>query len=107
MTCVNVALEHFYGPCDDDSKFVTYIIRNILGNVENLDLTMGEQKRDFIYIDDVIDAFEKIIQYGLSVGKGFFHYEIGTNLTFRIREFVTLVKKMSENVTIQRKYFKI
>ena len=97
MACVNIALEHFYGPYDDDSKFVTYIIRHILENVESLDLTPGEQKRDFIYIDDVIDAFDKIIHYGLSVKRGFFNYDIGTNRPFKIREFVTLVKKISKN----------
>jgi len=97
MTCVNVALEHFYGPFDDDSKFVTYIIRNILGNVSDIDLTMGEQKRDFIYVDDVIEAFEKIIINSPSAGKGFFHYEIGTNKTFRISDFVTLVKDLAGN----------
>ena len=51
--CINIGLEHFYGPNDDDSKFVSYIIHNLLNEVEKIDLTKGKQKRYFIYIDDV------------------------------------------------------
>ncbi|HTG80932.1 MAG TPA: NAD-dependent epimerase/dehydratase family protein, partial [Geobacteraceae bacterium] len=34
MTGINVALEHFYGPFDDESKFVTFIIRSLIKGVE-------------------------------------------------------------------------
>ena len=54
---INVALEHFYGPFDNDSKFVTYVIRKMLGNEDSIDFTLGLQKRNFVYIEDVIDAF--------------------------------------------------
>jgi len=97
MACINIALEHFYGPFDDKSKFVSFIIDNLLNNVDNLDLTEGRQKRDFIYIDDVVDAFVKIIQNIDSHDKGYFHYEIGTSCTIEIREFATLVKRLSHN----------
>jgi CDP-paratose synthetase len=97
MTCINVALEHFYGPYDNESKFVTYIIRNILANVEKIDLTGGKQKRDFIYIDDVVDAFIKIISHRDGSKSGFIDYEIGTAHTISIHDFVTLVKKITGN----------
>ncbi len=97
MHCVNIALEHFYGPFDDESKFVTHIVRSILANVEKLDLTRGEQKRDFIYIDDVVDAFLKIIKHSESLDKGYSNYEIGTNQAITINDFVTLVKRLSNN----------
>ena len=48
-----VALEHFYGPNDDSSKFITWVTRQCL-NGERLALTSGEQERDFIHIDDVV-----------------------------------------------------
>jgi CDP-paratose synthetase len=97
IVCVNVALEHFYGPFDDKSKFVTFIINSILNNVEKIDLTEGTQKRDFIYIDDVVDAFLKIIDNCKNVDKGYFHYEIGTNNTIEIREFVMMIKNIAKN----------
>jgi CDP-paratose synthetase len=97
MICVNVALEHFYGPHDDHSKFISHIIDCILNNAEKIDLTEGKQKRDFIYIDDVVSAFMTIIK---NIGKfknRFLNFEIGTGQSVEIRKFVTLVKKIAEN----------
>src|SRR5512146_292629 len=54
---LNLKLEHFYGPGDDDTKFTTHVIKSCLMNAPELKLTLGEQKRDFIYIDDVIAAY--------------------------------------------------
>jgi len=99
MACINVALEHFYGPLDDQTKFVTYIIRSLLQGVASIDLTKGEQRRDFIFIDDVTDAFVRIIKQSLGLRKGYFSYEIGTSNTIEIREFVTLVKKLVANTS--------
>ncbi len=97
MACVNVALEHFYGPNDNESKFVTFIIRSILNKVEKIDLTEGKQKRDFIFIDDVVDAFMRIITHGATLSKGYFNYEIGTDCNVSIRKFVTLAKELAGN----------
>jgi len=99
IKCINVALEHFYGPLDDETKFVTYIIHSILENSDKIDLTRGEQKRDFIYIDDVVEAFVKIINCHCSeLNKtGFKHYEVGTGHTIEIKKFVKLVKAIANN----------
>lgn len=99
MTCINVALEHFYGPLDDQTKFVTFIIRCLIQEVASIDLTQGDQKRDFIYIDDVTDAFVRIINHSLELQNGYFSYEIGTNNAVAIRELVTLVKHLVGNTT--------
>jgi len=96
-TCVNVLLEHFYGAGDDSTKFVTYIIHNLLKNVDKIDLTRGEQKRDFIYIDDVVDAFVKIINSLDNFNQDFYEFEIGTNYPLSIKQFVELAKQLSGN----------
>jgi nucleoside-diphosphate-sugar epimerase len=97
MTCVNCALEHFYGPFDDETKFTTFVLHQVLRNVDKIDFTLGEQKRDFIYIDDVVDAFIRIIKSCNSFGKGFRHYEIGTGKTTSIKEFVKLIQRLTHN----------
>ena len=96
-TCINVSLEHFYGPGDDATKFVTYIIHNLLKNVDKIDLTKGEQKRDFIYIDDVVDAFVKIINSLDNFNRDFYEFEIGTTHPLSIKQFVELAKQLSGN----------
>jgi CDP-paratose synthetase len=97
IACVNIALEHFYGPRDDETKFATHIIHSLLRNVDAIDLTAGEQKRDFIFIDDVVAAFMKIIKHCGRLREGFFHYEVGTGCTVAIREFVSRAKMLSGN----------
>ena len=96
-TCINVALEHFYGSGDDETKFVTYIVHNLLKNVDKIDLTKGEQKRDFIYIDDVVNAFVKIINSLDHFSRDFYEFEVGTNHPLSIKEFVELAKQLSGN----------
>lgn len=97
MTCINVEIEHFYGPSDDASKFVTYIIQQLIREVSTIPLTAGEQKRCFIYIDDVVNAFELLLSESSTRGAGFYNYQVGTTETIRIRDFVEKVKSLSGN----------
>jgi len=97
LMCFNVALEHFYGPGDDDTKFVTHLIRTLLKSEKEINLTSGLQKRDFIYIDDVINAFVLIINHSFNADGGFHKYEIGTGKPIKLREFVSIVKRLSAN----------
>ena len=60
-------------------------------------MTPGEQKRDFIYIDDVVSAFLLILDNCASKESGYFDYEIGTGDTISIRQFVELSKQLSGN----------
>jgi len=95
MVCINVALEHFYGPGDDKSKFVSSIIDSFLKQQEFLDLTPGFQTRDFIYVDDVISAFVAILSAPIAQSNGFKDFEIGTGNPIAIRHFVELVREIS------------
>lgn len=97
ITCINVALQHFYGSGDDTTKFVTYLVRNLLKNVDKIDLTKGEQKRDFIYIDDAVNAFVKIIELSGNFSRDFYEFEVGTSNPLPIKEFVELAKHLSGN----------
>jgi nucleoside-diphosphate-sugar epimerase len=97
LTCATVALEHFYGPGDDRTKFVTHLIQSLLSRVDHLDLTPGRQKRDFIYIDDIVSAFKVIIDASLGQSKGLHSYEVGTGEAIEISEFVKLVKELTDN----------
>lgn len=101
MVCVNVALEHFYGPQDDPTKFVSFIVKQLLECVGSINLTLGEQKRDFIFIDDIVSAFLLILGNSAFMGYGYYDYEIGTGDTISIRAFVELAKQLSGNTHTQ------
>lgn len=97
ILCLNVELEHFYGPEDDDSKFVTSIVHKLLRQVDKIDLTKGRQKRSFIYIDDAVEAFTRIIDHSDSLTKGFYNFQVGSLETVEIRKFVELTKELTSN----------
>ncbi len=101
MVCINVEIEHFYGPSDDRSKFVSHIIHSLLDKVDKIDLTPGEQKRCFIYIDDVVDAFVKIIKKSDSLENGYFNYQVGSEEPIEIRKFVEQAKALTGNTMSQ------
>jgi CDP-paratose synthetase len=99
LVSINVALHHFYGPGDDETKFATSIIRSLLFNSERIPLTLGEQKRDFIFIDDVLDAFKLIIKNIPQMSVSFHHFEVGSGETISVRKFAELAKELTHNTT--------
>lgn len=98
---MNLVLEHFFGPGDDPSKFVTYVLHELLNGAESIPLTKGEQKRDFIHIDDVVAAFETVLDHACRQGaaKGFYEYPIGTGEAVSIADFVTMARQLSGSRT--------
>lgn len=97
ITCINVSLQHFYGPGDDQTKFASFIIHSFLKNTKSIDLTLGEQKRNFVFIDDIISAFLLILKYAQKQKAGFYEFQIGTKANVSIKNLVLLIQKLSGN----------
>jgi CDP-paratose synthetase len=95
----NIRLEHMYGPGDDASKFTTHIIKSCLENVPELKLTPGEQKRDFIYIDDVIAGYEVLLEKTDNQADLFQEYDLGSGNAITIREFVETIHTLTGSTT--------
>lgn len=91
---LNLQVEHFYGPGDDESKFSTHVIHSCLRNLPELKLTKGEQKRDFVYIDDVVEAFLLLMKVA-ERKTGFVDCAVGSGETVTIREFVETVANLT------------
>lgn len=90
INIVNIKIEHMYGPLDDDKKFIYWIINQLKQNVEKIDLTSGVQKRDFIYIDDIVEAFMTVIN-NVKEFSSFEEFELGSGNTIEVKEFLGLV----------------
>ena len=97
---VNLKLEHIFGAGDDDSKFVTYIIKNCLNNIEELKLTAGEQKRDFIHIDDVVSIYQLLLKKVQKEPSFYQEYPVGSGKAITIRELVEMIHRLTQSKTI-------
>ena len=96
--CVNLKLDHFYGPNDNPIKFIAWIIENLKRNVDTIDLTEGSQTRDFIYIDDVLTAYNCIIENSEKLSNEKINcFEVGTNIKTPIKDLVLMLKELMHN----------
>ena len=93
-TCINIKIFHMYGPNDSIDKFIPYIIKNLINNVSSLNLSSGVQRRDFIYIEDVVLAFEIVIQKIDNIINRFPEFEVGTGKSVSVKDIVLLSKNI-------------
>lgn len=101
MVCCNMALEQFYGPFEDKSKFVSYIISSLLNNVDQIPLTEGLQIRDFVFVKDVVSAISTVLAVAVGFSDGFYQYDVGTGAAVSVRSLVELVKNLTKNTKTQ------
>lgn len=93
----NILLQHMFGPGDDDSKFTSYVLNTCINNKPILDLTEGNQMRDFIYIKDVVDAITILLQNIEKVQVA--DIEIGSGRLIKIKDFVLKIRELSNSNT--------
>lgn len=99
ISFVNLVLEHVYGPGDDPSKFISYLIESINDNSESIDLTSGEQYRDFIFVEDVVDVYLTIIKKRNDL-LGYSVFEVGSGNEVKIKDLVELIKKIMKSKVV-------
>jgi len=94
---INLRLEHVYGPKDSEKKFVNWVVNSILKEDNKIKLTKCEQKRDMIYIDDVVDAFGKVLNNISKIDDYYIDVGVGCGSTITFREFAELVLKLTKS----------
>lgn len=92
---INLKLEHMYGPKDDATKFIAWLVTQLKQNVPVINLTSGVQKRDFIYIEDVVSAFLCVLQNAEDL-PNFSEFEVGTGESIEVKTFVENLKHIFE-----------
>ena len=96
---INITLEHIYGTGDNDNKFIPWVISKIADNTSSIMLTQGLQKRDFIYIDDVVDAYKYVLEYVTLSSAGFYNFEIGAGESVPLKELIITIKDILSSET--------
>jgi nucleoside-diphosphate-sugar epimerase len=96
---INMQLEHFYGYGCNNSNFVTAMIERLKNNEPNINLTKGEQQRDFVYYEDVINAFETVINKNDDI-KTNSNFEVGSGEHISIKELMMLLKEQTDSKSV-------
>jgi nucleoside-diphosphate-sugar epimerase len=84
---INLQLEHVFGENDSKDKFIPFLIESMKTNMNEIALTEGIHKRDFIYVDDVVDAYMVVLSKSKYL-KQFSEFEVGTGVSIQIKDFV-------------------
>jgi nucleoside-diphosphate-sugar epimerase len=99
IQAINMQLEHFYGPGCSNSNFVTSMIERLKNNDPVIDLTAGEQLRDFVYYEDILDAYETVITRMDEIGT-YFNFQIGSGEQISIKDLLLFLKEQTESTAI-------
>lgn len=96
---INIVLEHYIGEYASDTNFVSMLLHKMSKNEEYISLTKGMQLRDFIYIEDVVNAYITIINNLPNIHDKYFEIEVGAGIPYRIREICEYIKKVLNSKT--------
>jgi nucleoside-diphosphate-sugar epimerase len=88
LAFTDLVMDHFYGPGDAPSKFTARVIGDLVHNVDRLALTSGRQKRDFLYVDDLVRAYLLVVSR--PPPSGYRRLEAATGNPVAVRDFVRL-----------------
>jgi len=92
---VNMKLDYMYGPKDDTSKFVPWVIQQLSQHVPEIKLMSGIQARNFIFIDDVVSAYMTVLRQ-VDLLPEVSDFEIGAGESIPMKKFLETLKVVYE-----------
>jgi len=94
---ISLRLFGVYGEGEASYRLLPYVVKNLKKNLE-IDLTSGEQQRDILYIDDVVNAFHSAIQNYKKIPSNA-SYNICSGIPVRVRDFIEYIAKQMNKST--------
>ena len=94
---INLKIEHIFGPNDNQSKFVPWIISEIKSKKYPILLNQGEELRDFVHVSDVVGALLFLLNKKLPKKK-YNNFNIGSGNYLKIEEFLGLAQKIHKEL---------
>jgi len=91
MPIITLRLFSVYGPYEGSRRLIPTLINNCLKG-KDLSLVLSKTARDFVFVDDVVEAYLKVAQLPKLAGNIF---NIGTSKQFFLKDIVSLVIAMT------------
>jgi nucleoside-diphosphate-sugar epimerase len=80
-----------YGPADNERKLIPFMIKSFLER-KSPDLTSGKQQWDFVYVQDIVDAYIRLMDSQIKSKHEIFN--IGTGNANSIKEVAENIRKI-------------
>ena len=97
---VNMQLEHFYGADANPNNFIIAMINKLKNNEPKIDLTLGEQQRDFVYISDIMNAYLTVIKKQEQLSEPYTSLQVCTNQLISIKDLMNLLKEQTKSNSV-------
>jgi len=103
---IMLQLEHVYGPNDNDTKLLPYVLRRLVADDGTIEIGFCDLERDLIYVDDVVAAYLVVIENyqdcegeTIEVGKG-----CVVNLQSVVEKLAGMVKHYKPSISRELKF---
>lgn len=96
---INLKIEQMYGPYDNPTKFTSFLLSEFFKGAPEISLTLGQQERDFIFVDDAAAAFLAVINNFDRLDK-FEEFGLGWGKASTLRYFVEQIKEKVKSATL-------
>lgn len=94
FSAITIKFFDTYGPNDQRPKLFSILRKNIEDH-KVLDFSPGEQTLDLLYVDDVVDAYIKAIEYLKERVSGTYDsFTIGSGKSVKLKEIVSVYEKV-------------
>ena len=91
---LNVGLESVYGPGDDRMKFQMALMHALLRGDPSFGLSPGAQTRDYIFIDDAVDAVLRLVDHARETPDRYLAAGVGRGEEISIRHFAEMMRDL-------------
>lgn len=96
---VNLTMEHFYGPGTSDTNFITNLTKKMLKNVSEINLTKAEQKRDFLFIEDLLKVFDIILGSHFKLNENFIQINVASGKSICLKDIIECLRLKTKTKT--------
>ena len=94
---INLKIGVLFGPMDNRDKFTPSMIRRLLANEARIDLTLGDQKRNFLYVEEAARIYRLVLERINNIPPGFNEFNIGSSETHAIRNYIEWLHRLTQS----------
>lgn len=91
VPCTIMRLFNVYGNGQNDNFLVPHLIKSVCSDVEEIMVKDLEPKRDYVYIEDVVEALVKSMR---RTEDTFRIYNVGTGVSYNVLEIANIIMKI-------------